>query len=109
MNRFVMADPQWCTGCKTCLAACSDVHKKQGLQQHPRLALVCTPEQTAPVQCHHCEDAPCQQVCPVTPLTKNAESPWKRLSDQMMKLLDDIAHEPAIYLLARKITGSGIR
>lgn len=66
MNRFVMADPQWCTGCKTCLAACSDVHKKQGLQQHPRLALVCTPEQTAPVQCHHCEDAPCQQVCPVT-------------------------------------------
>ncbi|EAA8481264.1 formate hydrogenlyase maturation protein HycH, partial [Salmonella enterica subsp. enterica] len=24
-------------------------------------------------------------------------------------LLDDIAHEPAIYLLARKITGSGIR
>ncbi len=44
-----------------------------------------------------------------TPLTKNAESPWKRLSDQMMKLLDDIAHEPAIYLLARKITGSGIR
>lgn len=38
MNRFVMADPQWCTGCKTCLAACSDVHKKQGLQQHPRLA-----------------------------------------------------------------------
>lgn len=70
MNRFVMADPQWCTGCKTCLAACSDVHKKQGLQQHPRLALVCTPEQTAPVQCHHCEDAPCQQVCPVNAISR---------------------------------------
>lgn len=74
MNRFVMADPQWCTGCKTCLAACSDVHKKQGLQQHPRLALVCTPEQTAPVQCHHCEDAPCQQVCPVNAISRHDDA-----------------------------------
>ncbi|MEZ2791476.1 4Fe-4S dicluster domain-containing protein [Escherichia fergusonii] len=74
MNRFVMADPQWCTGCKTCLAACSDVHKKQGLQQHPRLSLVCTPEQTAPVQCHHCEDAPCQQVCPVNAISRHDDA-----------------------------------
>lgn len=27
MNRFVVAEPLWCTGCNTCLAACSDVHK----------------------------------------------------------------------------------
>lgn len=39
MNRFVVAEPLWCTGCNTCLAACSDVHKTQGLQQHPRLAI----------------------------------------------------------------------
>lgn len=38
MNRFVVAEPLWCTGCNTCLAACSDVHKTQGLQQHPRPA-----------------------------------------------------------------------
>ncbi len=30
MNRFVVAEPLWCTGCNTCLAACSDVHKTQG-------------------------------------------------------------------------------
>ena len=42
MNRFVVAEPLWCTGCNTCLAACSDVHKTQGLQQHPRLALAKT-------------------------------------------------------------------
>ena len=35
MNRFVVAEPLWCTGCNTCLAACSDVHKTQGLQQLP--------------------------------------------------------------------------
>lgn len=65
MNRFVIADPQWCTGCQTCLAACSDAHKTQGLQQHPRLSLTRTATQTAPILCRHCEDAPCKQVCPV--------------------------------------------
>lgn len=63
MNRFVVAEPLWCTGCNTCLAACSDVHKTQGLQQHPRLALAKTSTITAPVVCHHCEEAPCLQVC----------------------------------------------
>lgn len=58
MNRFVVAEPLWCTGCNTCLAACSDVHKTQGLQQHPRLALAKTSTITAPVVCHHCEEAP---------------------------------------------------
>ena len=65
MNRFVVAEPLWCTGCNTCLAACSDVHKTQGLQQHPRLALAKTSTITAPVVCHHCEEAPCLQVCPM--------------------------------------------
>jgi hydrogenase-4 component A len=32
MNRFVIANPEWCIGCNTCLAACSDVHKTEGLQ-----------------------------------------------------------------------------
>ncbi|KNC94385.1 4Fe-4S dicluster domain-containing protein [Trabulsiella odontotermitis] len=65
MNRFVIADPQWCIGCNTCLAACTDVHKAQGLQQHPRLAMTRTDNSTAPMLCRHCEDAPCKQVCPV--------------------------------------------
>ncbi|WP_437886982.1 4Fe-4S dicluster domain-containing protein [Phytobacter sp. V91] len=69
MNRFVIADPEWCIGCNTCLAACSDVHKTQGLQHHPRLTLVKTNTQTAPVMCRHCDDAPCKQVCPVNAIS----------------------------------------
>lgn len=69
MNRFVIADPEWCIGCNTCLAACSDVHKTQGLQHHPRLTLVKTDTKTAPVMCRHCDDAPCKQVCPVNAIT----------------------------------------
>ncbi len=69
MNRFVIADPEWCIGCNTCLAACSDVHKSQGLQHHPRLTLVRTESKTAPVLCRHCDDAPCKQVCPVNAIS----------------------------------------
>lgn len=74
MNRFVVAEPLWCTGCNTCLAACSDMHKTQGLQQHPRLALAKTSTITAPVVCHHCEEAPCLQVCPVNAISQRDDA-----------------------------------
>ncbi|SNY75237.1 4Fe-4S dicluster domain-containing protein [Enterobacter sp. CC120223-11] len=74
MNRFVIADPQWCIGCNTCLAACSDVHKAEGLQQHPRLTMARTGDHTAPVLCRHCEDAPCKRVCPVNAIALEGDS-----------------------------------
>lgn len=74
MNRFVVADAQWCTGCNTCLAACSDVHKTQGLQQHPRLSLARSSSHTAPILCRHCEEAPCLQVCPVNAIIHQGDT-----------------------------------
>lgn len=56
MNRFVVAEPLWCTGCNTCLAACSDVHKTQGLQQHPRLSCVITVRK--PLACRSARSMP---------------------------------------------------
>ena len=49
MNRFVIADPHLCIGCNTCMAACSETHKQQGLQTHPRLNVVKIGELTAPI------------------------------------------------------------
>ncbi|XBS70715.1 4Fe-4S dicluster domain-containing protein [Acerihabitans sp. KWT182] len=69
MNRFVIAEPQRCIGCNTCMAACAQVHKAVGLQSHPRLTVTRTDEQTAPLLCRHCEDAPCARVCPVNAIT----------------------------------------
>ena len=63
MNRFVVAEPLWCTGCNTCLAACSDVHKTQGLQQHPRLALAKTSTLTAPVAVSYTHLSACVAFC----------------------------------------------
>lgn len=72
MNRFVIAEAKLCTGCGTCEAACVEVHEQVGLQAYPRLHVTETPQGTMPVQCRHCEDAPCAKVCPVAAITHGA-------------------------------------
>ncbi|XEI31289.1 4Fe-4S dicluster domain-containing protein [Aeromonas veronii] len=73
MNRFVIADPKLCIGCGTCMAACSEVHKAQGLQQAPRLTVMRHEQATMPVQCRHCDDAPCIKVCPVEAIRQTGD------------------------------------
>ena len=65
MNGFVIADSRRCIGCFACQAACVENHHRVGLQAYPRLIVTYTPEGTMPLQCRHCEDAPCAIVCPV--------------------------------------------
>lgn len=74
MNRFVIADQKRCIGCNTCMAACTEIHKKQGMQSHPRLTVMRTDDATAPILCHQCEDAPCARVCPVNAITHGGDS-----------------------------------
>ena len=69
MNRFVIADPRRCIGCYACVAACAENHRRAGLQAYPRLMVTNTPSGTMPIQCRHCEDAPCAIVCPVKAIT----------------------------------------
>lgn len=70
MNRFIAINPDACIGCGTCRAACSEGHREVGLQAEPRLSLVMTRDVSAAVTCHHCEGAPCLQVCPVNAIDK---------------------------------------
>lgn len=72
MNKFIVADPNKCIGCRTCEIACVLVHSPAdalitgSLDQDftPRLRVIKTATVSVPVQCHHCEDAPCANVCP---------------------------------------------
>jgi len=73
LNSFVIADAKACIGCRVCEVACAVAHANPAVKTAgnldtpilPRLYLVKTPEVTVPIQCHHCEDAPCAKCCPV--------------------------------------------
>lgn len=72
MNCFVIANPDKCIGCRTCMIACVVAHngeemfyeKHEEVNFNPKLDVIKTETVSAPIQCRHCEDAPCAKVCP---------------------------------------------
>ena len=71
---FVTADSRKCTGCKACELACfaEHNHKQNGVGKTvgtvtvpvtPKLYLVRDEKFCLPIQCRHCEDAPCLAAC----------------------------------------------
>lgn len=68
---FVTQDRSKCTGCKACELVCFTAHtnglgKTVGTVSTPvisRLFVTETEDGCAPVQCRHCEDAPCLNAC----------------------------------------------
>lgn len=72
-NKFIVADPGVCIGCKTCMAACLIKHDVAGDVAKARLNLVTTLNVSAPIVCHHCADAPCVAACPTAALYQDTE------------------------------------
>lgn len=71
---FVVANSAKCTGCKACEMACFAVHNKKRnnvgktvgtvtVPVVPKLYLTKTDDACMPIQCKHCEDAPCLAMC----------------------------------------------
>lgn len=74
IGSFVIGDSAKCTGCRACELACFTVHnqkenhvgKTTGTVTVPvvyRLFVTSFEKGCMPVQCKHCEDAPCLNVC----------------------------------------------
>jgi electron transport protein HydN len=79
---FVLADSAKCSGCRACELACFAGHRaeKKGktvgtvtTQVIPRLYLARGSSRCMPIQCHHCEDAPCLKSCLTNAISRTEE------------------------------------
>ena len=81
----IYIDLEKCTGCKNCEIYCAVEHSigknvfAAALESpHPvrRISVECSDTASIPLQCRHCDDAPCAKVCPSGALTReNAAEP----------------------------------
>jgi carbon-monoxide dehydrogenase iron sulfur subunit len=81
-NRMVVVDLTRCLGCRSCEMACAKGHAGfsdiveavlAGADLKPRVHVVAAAGQAVPIQCQHCEDAPCVAVCPSGALYRDEE------------------------------------
>lgn len=73
MAKVIVVEVERCLACKSCEIACAVVHSKSGQLEEAvvekpkpqkRLTVEAAGEFAVPMQCRHCEDAPCIAVCP---------------------------------------------
>ena len=73
MGKTIAVNIERCLACKGCEIACALVHSKAktlegAMEESPRPQRMVTVEAAGsfavPIQCRHCEDAPCITVCP---------------------------------------------
>lgn len=73
MNRMIYVEPGLCLSCKSCELACAVAHSESkdlfmALYEEPlpqaRVQVEGLEGRSVPLQCRHCEDAPCIKICP---------------------------------------------
>lgn len=78
---MIVCDPTRCLACRSCELACAVAHSRAktlvgAITESPapesRVSLEVAEDITLPLQCRHCEDAPCVVVCPTKALSKPA-------------------------------------
>ena len=81
MAKAIVVNIEKCLACKSCEIACALVHSKskvleEAVAESPRPQRMVTVEAAGeygvPMQCRHCEDAPCITVCPTEAIHRHA-------------------------------------
>jgi anaerobic carbon-monoxide dehydrogenase iron sulfur subunit len=80
MSKTIVVNINKCMACKSCELACALVHSKSqtiadAITETPKPQRMVTVEQVGdkgvPMQCRHCENAPCIAVCPTAALHRH--------------------------------------
>jgi len=81
-SKTVVVDLRRCLACRSCELACAKAHAGftdivdavlAGAHLVPRVRVLAAEGHAVPVQCQHCEDAPCAAVCPSGALVQDPE------------------------------------
>jgi len=85
MRKAIIINIERCLACKSCEMACAVAHSQSGIleeavREQPKPQRTVTVEAAGefavPLQCRHCEDAPCVTICPTKAIYRqNPESP----------------------------------
>jgi len=85
MDKVIVVNVEKCLACKSCEIACAVVHSKskvleEAVAESPRpqrmVAVEAAGEFGVPIQCRHCEDGPCIEICPTGAIHRESpESP----------------------------------
>lgn len=80
MRKVLTVDIKRCLACKSCEIACAVAHSKSGVLEEAmaespkpqkRVTVEAAGEYAVPLQCRHCEDAPCIMVCPTAAIHRH--------------------------------------
>ncbi|GAH38726.1 unnamed protein product, partial [marine sediment metagenome] len=79
MKGIIVVDVEKCLGCKSCEIGCAVEHSVskdlfKAIEEAPlpqyRVTVEAAGELSVPLQCRHCEDAPCVDICPTKAIEK---------------------------------------
>ena len=82
-QKFLLIDPDLCTGCRMCEMACSIHHTFTARPTEIRIQVAYKSDhEFAPVPCIHCEEAYCMDVCPVNALVRDGDTAVIKVVDE---------------------------
>ena len=75
-HRVLLVNPERCTGCRICEAACSLHREKTCSPTRSRIHVLRWEAEglDIPMVCWQCEDAPCEAVCPVKAIHRDSRT-----------------------------------
>ncbi|MFB3892343.1 MAG: 4Fe-4S dicluster domain-containing protein [Phycisphaerae bacterium] len=79
MPKMIVVDDQRCLGCRSCMLQCALAHSEANnlaealnspTPPQPRVHIEAVGAGGMPLQCRHCEDAPCLEACPTEAINR---------------------------------------